>query len=108
MREKKSIGILKMSYRPKEKRKKLLNMLFYFYSQLLHDGHHESAQLLSKVIQPVPDCPPSNRLQKVVQLGLRSEPNSKYIRDVSQTHILVLFLPSIIRSLRGEKGRARN
>lgn len=54
-------------------------------SQLLHDGYHESAQLLSKVIQPVPDCPPSNRLQKVLQLGLRAEPNRKPLTQYSDS-----------------------
>ncbi|XP_038060954.1 cleavage stimulation factor subunit 1-like isoform X1 [Patiria miniata] len=44
-------------------------------SQMLHDGHHEIAGQLSKAVYAFPDCPPSNRLQHVVQLGLRAEPD---------------------------------
>eukprot|EP00057_Strongylocentrotus_purpuratus_P032508 XP_787885.3 PREDICTED: cleavage stimulation factor subunit 1 [Strongylocentrotus purpuratus] len=54
-------------------------------SQLLHDGYHEVAQQLSKIVCPVPDCPPSDRLQKVVQLGLRAEPDRHAPISISDT-----------------------
>ncbi|XP_071476263.1 cleavage stimulation factor subunit 1-like [Diadema antillarum] len=54
-------------------------------SQLLHDGYHEVAQQLSKIVSPVPDCPPSDRLQRVVQLGLHAEPDRQVPVNISDT-----------------------
>lgn len=44
-------------------------------SQMLHDGFNDIAGQLGKAVSAVPDCCPSNRLQHVVQLGLRHEPD---------------------------------
>ncbi|XP_072035160.1 cleavage stimulation factor subunit 1-like [Amphiura filiformis] len=51
-------------------------------SQLLHDGYLDIAGHLGKAISAVPDCPPSNRLQHVVQLGLRHEPEREHTKLV--------------------------
>ncbi|XP_071944458.1 cleavage stimulation factor subunit 1-like [Antedon mediterranea] len=54
-------------------------------SQLLYDGFHDAAGLISKAISAVPDCPPSNKLQHVVQLGLRSDLDFHRPKNISDT-----------------------
>ncbi|XP_074655400.1 cleavage stimulation factor subunit 1-like [Tubulanus polymorphus] len=46
-------------------------------SQLFYDGHQQVAVNLSNVIDAHPACPPSDRLFKVLQLGLRAEEASQ-------------------------------
>lgn len=43
------------------------------FSQLFYDGHQKLAVDLSDLVSARPACPPSDRLLKVVTLGLKAE-----------------------------------
>ena len=47
-------------------------MLFTFHgpSQLFYDGHKDLAVGLAAIVQPHPACPPSDKLLRLVKLGL--------------------------------------
>ena len=44
-----------------------------FYSQLFYDGYQTVAVGLSGLVDAQPACPPSDRLQHIVTLGLQAE-----------------------------------
>ena len=44
-----------------------------YYSQLFYDGHQNLAVNLATAVKAHPACSPSDRLMKIVQLGIREE-----------------------------------
>jgi len=44
-----------------------------YFSQLFYDGHQSLAVNLSNLVKAKPACPPSDRLFKVVSMGLKVE-----------------------------------
>ena len=46
---------------------------FYIYSQLFYDGHQQLAVNLASNVKAHPACPPSDRLLKVLKMGLKVE-----------------------------------
>lgn len=44
-----------------------------YYSQLFYDGHQQLAVNLANLAKAHPACPPSDRLLKVLKLGLKAE-----------------------------------
>lgn len=56
--------------------------MFHFYSQLFYDGYQNMAINLMKLVSPSVSCGPSERLFKLVKLGLTisdGEPRSLYL-----------------------------
>ncbi|CAG0893890.1 unnamed protein product [Cyprideis torosa] len=56
-------------------------------SQLFYDGHQSMAVQLSTLIQAHPPCPPSDRLTKLVSLGLQTEQDEKALPAKGRTRI---------------------
>ena len=48
-------------------------LIWFVCSQLFYDGHQQLAVQLSNLVKAHPACPPSDRLFKVVKLGLDAE-----------------------------------
>lgn len=48
-------------------------LIWFVSSQLFYDGHQQLAVQLSNLVKAHPACPPSDRLFKVVKLGLDAE-----------------------------------
>lgn len=53
--------------------------LDFCFSQLFYDGHQQLAVNLASAVKAHPACPPSDRLLKVLKLGLKSEEGEFYL-----------------------------
>ena len=49
------------------------NIPLLIFSQLFYDGYKDLAVGLAAIIQPHPACPPSDKLLKIVRLGLKCD-----------------------------------
>ena len=66
----------------------LLPFCICIFSQLFYDGFQSLAVSLSSAVQAHPTCPPSDRLNHIVQLGLQHE--HSMLLNGKQTHSFVL------------------
>lgn len=73
-------------------------MFFFSYSQLFYDGYKDLAVGLAAIIQPHPACPPSDRLLKIVKLGLKYDDEGNlflFCSNVKIPNVIINFNYSI-------------
>ena len=61
-------------------KEKIYEWIQLFCSQLFYDGYQQVAASMINVIHPDTACPPSDRLMKLVTMGLEVEQKGNHIR----------------------------
>ena len=64
------------------------NFFCYNFSQLFYDGHQQLAVNLATTVKAHPACPPSDRLLKVIKMGLKVE-EGMITREISDKNLII-------------------